>query len=321
MITDKNVKYIIEAIRDDVENRDVSESIGIADPAFLRHLNDAQQRIYGLIMNKYPSIFTKEVDIPLDPRNPVVPIPIDAMLGNKIIDVKFSDNSQFNWFSRVHPTTIKDFRGGPGGSPRRYYRDNGKLILIPTPSSASMFIRLNYAYKIPQLDLQRGVVGNVVITDQNVITSLQLDVANHEVDKTSLDRVKKFTVVDSDGIVKAANLRYYNLNASTGIIDFVDPSSGRPNTFQLKPGESIEPGDIICMGPYSSTHTMLDEYVERYLIAYTSFKILQREGSVEVNTQYSVLTQMEAEIVDTYSDISDDIMEIPNILSNEDDWV
>jgi len=65
----------------------------------------------------------------------------------------------------------------------------------------------------------------------------------------------------------------------------------------------------------------MDELVERYLISYATFKILQRDSNIsDLSVQQNVLLEMENDIVDGYAEMSDDITEIPTIISEDDDW-
>lgn len=314
MILGKQTKYLIEASREDSENQDVSESIGIPDSAFIRHLNDAQDRIFALIINKYPSIFTKNIEIPLVRGQKEVPLPSDTYIGNKITDVKYLETNTPNWYGRVLPSNIKRDVGTYVGIPREYYRDSGKLYLLPPCDSSSGALRLNYVYRIPRLDLQRAVVSSVVLDNSTKqITSLFFDVTNNEIDLDALERNNRFTVVNDDGLVQMSSIKYTNINTSTGEVT-IAPG------FTFTEGQTINVGDVVCAGPLSSTHSYLDEYVERYLVAYCTMKILQREGSAEQPTQSGVLQAMEAEIVDSYSDVTDDITEIPEIISPDESW-
>ena len=61
----------------------------------------------------------------------------------------------------------------------------------------------------------------------------------------------------------------------------------------------------------------MPDHVERYLIAYASWKILKRDSSVDYTEQESELSNMEQEIVETYADISDDIYQIPEVNDDE----
>ena len=93
------------------------------------------------------------------------------------------------------------------------------------------------------------------------------------------------------------------------------------SSFSYDTGETIAVGNYIVEGPWSSTHVTIDDMVERYLIAYATFKILQRDSNLtDLQVQQNVLLEMESEIIESYAEISDDIMEIPNIISEDDDW-
>ena len=48
---------------------------------------------------------------------------------------------------------------------------------------------------------------------------------------------------------------------------------------------------------------------------------LQRDSNVsDLQVQQNILLEMERDIIDAYAEISDDIMEIPTIISEDDDW-
>ena len=86
-------------------------------------------------------------------------------------------------------------------------------------------------------------------------------------------------------------------------------------------GETISVADVALKGKFSTTHSELDDMVERYLIAYCVFQIYKRESNItDTQVQQLVLTTMEQEIVDSYQELTDDITEIPDIISPDDEW-
>ena len=107
-----------------------------------------------------------------------------------------------------------------------------------------------------------------------------------------------------------ANVRFTNISTIDGTIS-IHPSH------VFEDGETIEVGDVIVSGKYSSTHSEFDEAIERYLQAYSEMVVLKRDGSSEVGIQIEIVTSMQSEIVDSYAQITDDILNIPRI--NE-DW-
>ena len=104
------------------------------------------------------------------------------------------------------------------------------------------------------------------------------------------------------------------IDSGTGVVT-VD------SAFTFETGETITAGDYIVAGAYSTTHGQLDELVERYLIAYTTGKILQRDSNIaDLQVQQGILQAMEQDILSAYAEVTDDITEIPDIISDDDAW-
>ena len=107
------------------------------------------------------------------------------------------------------------------------------------------------------------------------------------------------------------DIEYDSIDETTGIVTLTNSS----HTYIS--GETLTAGDFIVVGKNSSTHSELVDFVERYLLAYCSWKILKRDSSVDYQEQQTELSQLETEIVASYADISDDIYEIPEINKDE----
>jgi hypothetical protein len=183
------------------------------------------------------------------------------------------------------------------------------------PQSSTGQLRITYVEKLPKLDLKRGSVASVTLdTSARTITSLFLDVSTDSVDAALTGNVTRVSFCDEEGNVTMSNVKVTLINSSTGEVT-VDPA------FVYDEGETISVADRITVGKFSNTHVMLDDIVERYLIAYATFKILQRDSNItDLGTQQQVLLEMENEIVAAYADVSDDIVEIPEIISEDDSW-
>jgi hypothetical protein len=312
------ISYLIDDVRQSTENTDFSETIGIKDAEFLRFLNDAQYRIQNLITQQHPSIFLTEYTTPVVGNQESYSLPNKAYMGNKVTQVEYTYNtSGVKYYYPLRPGSLFERSSGPGysgvGAPIKYIRRAGKILLVPIPTSTNGHLRITYTHKIPKLDLKRGSVASVTLTS-NSISSLTLDVSTDAVDSTTLNKFTRVSIVDEEGNVNMSNIKVTNVDGATGIVT-VDPA------FTFDEGETINVGDIIVAGEYSSTHSNLDDMVERYLIAYTTFKIYQRDSNVtDLQAQQNVLLEMESEIVAAYSEISDDIMEIPDIISEDDEW-
>lgn len=304
----RNIKYILQDIREATENQDVSSFIGISDRELLRILNEGQQKLQAEIVKKSPKIFTTETIYAIN-GSKSYDIPYNCFLGNKITDVKYRQSATGSMEYKLHQDYVTNNEYTGRGYPETYIRQNGQLIIQPQPTTGSM--RVTYVKRVPKLDLKRAVVDSAVLdTATKTITSLQANILTEEFDTSELNRDEFITVVDSLGRIKMANIRFTNLSTVDGVIS-IDPSH------VFEEGETIDAGDVIVSGRYSSTHSEFDESIERYLQAYSEMIVLKRDGSSEVNLQLEVVTSMQNEIVDSYAQITDDILNIPNI--NE-DW-
>lgn len=308
------VDYIIDDIRNHTENNEFSDSIGIADSEFLRFLNDAQYRIHNLITLQHPAVFLEESVSNVVSQQESYALPTFAMLQNKITAVEYSHSGLAKDYAIVRPATLRQRWAGAYGHPKHYYRKSATLYLNPVPQNSSAKIRVTYIKSIPRLDKRRGSVSSVTLdSSTNSISALSLNVSTDTVDSTELDKHTRFCIVDEEGNVKMRNIKFTAIDTTTGVVT-IDSS------FTYASGETITAGNYVVAGANSSTHSILDDMVERYLIAYTSAKIFHRDSSADLAAAMQELSAMEDDIVQSYADITDDIIEIPEIISVDDEW-
>lgn len=323
------VKYIIDQVRRETENEEVSEFIGIQDSEFLQYLNDAQHRLQSKIVAKHPSVFVEETVISVVSGQEAYSLPSDAFLGNKVSNVEFSSTGNDQDYYNLEEISLKRRRPGSSGDPSKYIRKSGKLLLAPIPTSGK--IRLNYVKRIPELDLRRGIVsGYFLCSDPSYTTQttcenatetwatpsdlssgavLTLNSSELLTSTTDLTEHQYICIVDKDG-----NMKMKNIPLST----VVDVNSLILGSHTAEEGESISVGDYVVGGKDTTTHSELPRNVERYLIAYCAWKILKRDSSVDSQEAVQELLQMENDIVESYAVISDDVQYIP--LINEEEW-
>jgi len=312
------VSYLIDDVRQSTENEDFSDTIGIKDYEFLRFLNDGQYRIQNLIVQQHPAVFLTEYTTSVVGGQEAYTLPNKIYMGNKVTQVEYSSNSSgVNYFNPLKPGMLFERRSGNSGygDPAKYIRKSGQILLLPVPQSSTGQLRITYVHRLPKLDLRRGSVASVTLDSAtSTITALSLNVSTDSVDGTELAKWTRISIVDEEGNVQMSNIKITGVDASTGVVT-VD------SAFTYESGEAITAGDYIVGGDYSTTHVQLDAMVERYLIAYATLKILQRDSNIaDLQSQQNILLAMEDEIVSAYKEVSDDIVEIPNIISADDDW-
>jgi len=306
----RRLDYLVTDVRLQTENEDFSDSVGISDAEFIRFINEAQTRLHARIVQQHNSIFLEEYSTSSVNAQESYSLPSDIYLGNKVTQVDYSTTGLVKDYYPLKPTYLRN-RSGAEGNPDAYIRKSGVILLSPIPNSSSNLVRITYVKKLRKLDIRRGSVAS--FTDSGTqITALTLDVSTDTVDTTQTDKDNYLCIVDRDGAIKMANIEYDSISGTTGVVTLTA-------SFTYESGESFSVGDYIVVGKDTSTHSELPDHVERYLLAYASWKILKRDSSADYTEQESELQNMESEIVASYSDISDDIYEIPEI-NDEEVW-
>lgn len=308
------VDRLIDQVRRETENEDVSSNAGIADIEFLQYINDAQDRLQSLITATHPTVFVKEKIIDVTRDTEIYDIPGDAYKENAVTTVEYSPSNNIEDYYHLEQSSMKKRDTAVQGFPVTYVRRSGQILLQPRPQQAGS-IRLNYIKRIDRLDKRRGIVSVAVLdSSARTITTLEFDPASSKpaLDSNTLLEDNYLTIVDRDGKPVMRNIPIDAVDAATGVVSV---SSG----FVYEEGESIPVGSYVVSGKDARTHSELPRMCERYLIAYASWKILKRDSSVDYAEQQAELKEMETDIVNSFADIDDDIRFVPT-LNHWSDW-
>ena len=88
----RSVTRLIEQIRRQTENEEVSDFIGIKDEEFIQYINDAQYNLQAAIVHQHPRVFVKEVEIDAVTDQEKYTLPTDTFLKNKVGRDFFKNN-------------------------------------------------------------------------------------------------------------------------------------------------------------------------------------------------------------------------------------
>lgn len=299
------VKYLINQVRKQTENDEVTDFTGIQDTEFLQYLNDAQHNLQALITQQYPEVFTSESVVQTVSGQERYDLPSDCYLGNKIVNVEYSDTGKEEDFYVLRQDSLKRRISGSSSNPLTYIRQDGQLLLTPQPQSAGS-IRITYIKRINELDLRRAKITKA----PTISATDNWEVKVKDTDTTSLSEHEYVCIVDKRGKNIAKNIPIHSINSTSIFLE--------PHTSPV--GESsIEVDHFIVGGQDSNTHGDFDRSVERYMIAYCAWKILKRDSSADSTEAQTELSMMARDIVTSYGAISDDIRFIPD-LNDWDDW-
>ena len=310
------IDNLIDDVRKATENEDFSDTSGIQEQEFIRFLNEGQEHLHARITQQHPSVFLSEQTISITADTEEYSLASDIFIGNKVTQVDYSPTGNAVDYIPLRAGSLRERRTGADGDPQFYIRRGGSILINPVPTTGTGSLRVTYMKRLPKLDKRRASISAVTLnSSNNTITTLTLNVSTDTIDSTALAKSNYMCIVTRNGGIQMKAIEFDSINTTTGAVTV---TSG----FTYTTGETATTSDYIVGGENSTTHTQLDESLERYLIAYATWKILKRDSnSAEADRQQQELLAMEDEIIANYAELSDDIMEIPEIISDDDDWV
>lgn len=320
----RSVTRLIEQIRRQTENDEVSDFVGIQDEEFIQYLNDAQYNLQAQIVHQHPRVFIDEAIIQTVSGQERYDLPSNCFLANKVHNVEYSPTGNDDDYYTLRQTTMKSRASGVDADPSQYIRVAGQILLTPQPTSGGK-IRINYVKRLRELDKRKAKVAQKYVT--NTTTEIDTEVSSTANFTIVLDNTNFGTnaddlalhdyvcIVDKEGknIIKNIEIAEATDNVTTTqlICKAHTVEAGEPTVIPV--------GSYIVGGKDTTTHSELGIEVERYLIAYCAWKILKRDSSVDSSEALQELTLMAQEIVKSYALITDDVQLIPDI-NSRDDW-
>jgi len=311
----KLVDFIIDEARESTENEEFDQTVGLSEEEVLKFINQAQYRLHSKIVAQHPQVFTETETKSVVANQEAYGINFKAYLANKISQVEYSATALPADLFPLRKGFLRNRSTGAQGSPDAYIRRGAEILLVPTPNDADGLIRITYIRKVKKLDKRRGQVKAVTLdSGASTITALEINYINGQtVDSVEMSKDNRFCVVDKYGNIKMENILLSSIDTSVTY----DATLAVDAAFTYQSGETIAVDDYIVPGEFTTTHFELGPEVERYLQLYTEFKILKRDSSGDAQEAFQELAEVERDIIDGYADISDDIMEIPEI---NDEW-
>jgi hypothetical protein len=311
----RRVDYLISAVREVARNSPNPDStVSILDNTILQYLNDAQTRLSTLFLGlknvQRPFLTEKTISIVANQEAYSVP---DRMAMNKHIhQVMYSSSGQAQDYVTLPKLNIFNRDLNTTTYPWGYYVSNGRINLIPVPSSATGTLKILYDRALDQMDKRRGQITVVTGLTATTFTSITIATSPDETSTPNLTTIDYVCINDADGVVKAASIPVGSYVAGT---DVLTPRAGF--TF-VTAGESIAVGDYVTFGKYSTTHSKLPDECESYLIHYAAEACLHQESSQDVGFENASLTRMEDNILAGFKAQTGEIHWWPQL--NDSEW-
>jgi hypothetical protein len=294
----RRLELLIEQSRQETENNEFTDSTGLPDSEFIRYANMAQERLQHLFCQARPLLFSKEKLIDVVSQQEEYSLPSDIFLNNKIILVEYTVTGQSKDNYVLKQAKLQERISFPVGHPSFYIRKSGTILLVPTPDQSNGKIRLTYVKRLNKLDIRRAKIS-AVTTSGSSITSLTLD-NTALIDVDELNKFQYFSVVDTDGNQTMRNIKFTNIDDSTGVVT-VDGS------FSFESGETIAANNYIVSNKFSCNTSELPDECERYIVEYMNWKTMKRDSNSDSQELSQELQMIEQELVDSFSEPHDDV--------------
>mgnify|MGYP003345904786 CR=1 FL=1 len=262
------------------ENQEYTDTAGIQDDEFIQFFNDAQEEIHALINQNWPHVLMGSKTIDLVTNQEAYDIPDDVYLGTRIDFVEFSKANP-DYFYALKKGSIKERLNGIQGDPSFYIRNGTQLLIQPKPNGNSK-IRITYQRSIPRVDLKRGVVESVTLSGSS-ITALKLSETEY-FDRDSILEDNFICVADKYGTVKMKKISISTVSTDGTVT--VEPG------FLFEDGETIEVGDFVYTGKFTSNFSQLPDVCEKGMLEYVNTRIKIRDSDSDSAAIAQVLERM-----------------------------
>lgn len=300
----RRVSQLITQVRRETENQKTGINDGISDLEFIDFANDAQDEILAAIYDAHPTTFHKQITYDTARDVDTYTMPSDLYIRSRLVGIEYSNTGDPKHFRHLQKMEPRERRGEFTGLPQSYFQIADTVVLFPSPQfSRSDNLRITYDPILPRLDTRQSIVQSFNIT-AGVLDALDLDETFTDFDNTNFEEFDSLCLVDRDGNIKMADIKYELVDAS-GTVTL----TGGGHT--LLTGETIAAGDYIARGSLATNRSDLPDETERFLKAYMGYRVFLRDSSTDAEKYLRIVEQMKGQIVAKFAILTDDVDAIP----------
>ena len=307
-------EHIITQIRRQTDNIQVGTDAGMSDEEIIAYLNDAQDDIYGDIVNTFRAKFSETETTSIVAKQAYYSVPAKSFMGSQIAKVEWSLTGIERDYRALKRVTDRE-RNSVEGWPSRYAVTSKKIFIWPVPIASQGTLRITYTKVVPTLDKRRAQVSASTIA-LGALTALTLKgvsgAAISATEVAAFPNADYLTIVDSHGSVLMEGIEYTAVSA-LGVVTLAAGSH------VILTGETAPVGAYVVMGEYATTNCELPDDLENYIRAYAAWKVYKRDSNDDYGPQQQEISAMKASILDNYAELNADIDYTPQV-NNYYDW-
>jgi hypothetical protein len=297
----RSLDSLITLARQRTNNTDYGLRNGISQNLCVQFANDAQDHLQSVIVSAHPQEFTTDTEISVLTGVETYSISDNVFAGGKLINVWYSPTGEQRDYYRLKPRTMLERQQQEGNDPLFYIRASGLIYLNPIPRNSSGKIKVAYYRELDDLDIARGTVNGTpsgaTITVANTLTTSPNDLT------TATEYVcisdKYGNVMLRNGVVSTVAGATLTLaaNVSTYLV-------GSYSLANLADGK-------ITIGKYTTTHSKMPSFCERYLLTYLQKRLLNKQSSNNALVEDDEMKVIENDILVSFGQPTEDVYEIP----------
>jgi len=308
----RRVDFIITDARNISRNpANPNGSYSISDEEVLRYINDAQDRLQGVISatKSMDKIFEARTAINLVANQENYSIPDRVFMNRDLSLVEVSSDGTLGNYVVLNKVNFFNRDTNTSSYPEGYTKQSGQIYVIPIPSSSTGSLRVQYERELDDLDKRRGTVSVVTGLTSTSFTSITIGTDADETSTPNLSTIDYVCIVDSDGNRKAYNIPVGSYDTGTNVLT---PRAGF--TF-IKAGDSIAVNDYVVFGKWTTTHpnSFLPDNAERYLIHYAAESLLHKDSSTDLVAQNAKMLGIEQDILNSMKAQTFEVQYIPQL--------
>ena len=308
----RRTDLLIALIRKLTRNEDYSATNGIPQDVFCQYLSDAQDMLQGALFRNCPSIdwFDKQYTFNVVALQRNYPLPTDVYYGSNVKYVEFTRiTGQIIYYTQLRVLPFNELSVWQTWPPDSYSISNSQVFLSPHPNNSQGNVRVTYPARLPKLDLPRGTIASVAAGPVRVVLN-----NDSFLDATNIGLYVPGTL----SITNAAGAWIASIAATTYVAGTFTLTG--PITYQGSYTSADLPGCFLTFQDYSTCVPQLPigiPELERYLIAYTTWKIFQHDSSNDAEGYGNSLSAIENDIIKAVNAAT---QEYPMVYLDGTDW-
>lgn len=307
---------LIEESQRDTNNAGSSSTSGVSPEDFLRYMQNGQERLFALILQENSEKFQSQEILPLVADQESYTLTSNLYL-DRIVNVEFSTDGTVRNYVKLPEVSIVQRNTYPQSYPSAYYRQNGKVCLVPVPSQSTGSIRVTFEEALDSPTLRRGRVNGTP-------SGLTIDLTHSTFGAPSTENEALFVegayVCVSD-IMGNVMMKNGIIDSYTAASDAITLTSNVSNYLVGSYALANLANGFLTVGKHTTTHSKLlgDLLVaERYLIAYCNWKVFGRNAATAEKAKVfeTELNGIESEILNSFKQSGKDLREV-NVTNSE----